>query len=178
MYLRTVRSQITTLDPKVEQVFVSSNGIPLTSSQVSTSVYKTCQREGIATIGRMCTTIVRNSLFTEMHAKLKLRLISAEQRTSHFPVRRWQALRRLVAFFPRQGSRVMYLIQSTPPQASRVMYLVQSTSPPSSRFWRKFTDEQNSHLLSLTKDLVENDCEEGNSQGKSAKWFKIIGTWA
>ena len=32
MYLGTVRSQITTLDPKVEQVFVSSNGIPLTLS--------------------------------------------------------------------------------------------------------------------------------------------------
>ena len=59
MYLRTVRSQITTLDPKVEQVFVSSNGIPLTSPQVSTSVYRTCQREGIATKGRMCATIVR-----------------------------------------------------------------------------------------------------------------------
>ena len=56
MYLRTVRSQITTLDPKVEQVFVSSIGIPLTSSQVSTSVYRTCQREGIATIGRICET--------------------------------------------------------------------------------------------------------------------------
>ena len=32
LYLGTVRSQITTLDPKVEQLFVSSNGIPLTSS--------------------------------------------------------------------------------------------------------------------------------------------------
>ena len=85
MYLRTVRSQITTLDPKVEQVFVSSIGIPLTLSQVSTSVYKTCQHEGIATIGRMCTTIVRKSFVTEMHARmpdvvLKLRQISAEQR--------------------------------------------------------------------------------------------------
>ena len=70
MYLRTVRSQITTLDPKVEQVFVSSIGIPLTLSQVSTSVYKTCQQEGIATIGRMCTTIVRKSFVTEMHARM------------------------------------------------------------------------------------------------------------
>ena len=68
MYLRTVRSQNTTLDPKVEQVFVSNKGIPLTSPQVSTSVYRTCQREGIATKGRMCATIVRKSLSTEMHA--------------------------------------------------------------------------------------------------------------
>lgn len=45
-----------------------SNGIPLTSSEVSTSVYRTCQREGIATKGRMCATIVRKSLSTEMHA--------------------------------------------------------------------------------------------------------------
>ena len=85
VYLRTVRSQITTLDPKVEQVFVSSIGIPLTLSQVSTSVYRTCQREGIATIGRIYTTIVRKSLVTEMHARMpdvvsKLRRISAEQR--------------------------------------------------------------------------------------------------
>ena len=58
MYLRTVRSQITTLDPKVEQVFVSSNGILLTSSQVSTSVHRTCELEGIATKGRICATIL------------------------------------------------------------------------------------------------------------------------
>ena len=70
MYLRTVRSQITTLDPKVEQVFVSSIDIPLTSSKVSTSVHKTCQREFIATKGRICTTIVRKSLATEMHARM------------------------------------------------------------------------------------------------------------
>ena len=68
MYLRTVRSQITTLDPKVEQVFVSSIGKPLTSS--STSVHKTCQQEFIATKGRICTTIVRKSLATEMHARM------------------------------------------------------------------------------------------------------------
>ena len=70
MYLRTVRSQITTLDPKVEQVFMSSIGIPLTSSKVSTSVQKTCQREFIATKGRICTIIVRKSLATEMHARM------------------------------------------------------------------------------------------------------------
>lgn len=32
-----------------------------------------------------------------------------------------------------------------------------SLQSESSRFWRKFTDEQTSHLLSLTKDLMEND---------------------
>ena len=68
MYLRTVRSQNTTLDPKVEQVFVPTKGITLMSPQVSTSVYRTCQREGIATKGRMCATIVRKSLSTDMHA--------------------------------------------------------------------------------------------------------------
>ena len=51
----------------------------------STSVYRTCQREGIATIGRIYTTIVRKSLVTEKHARMpdvvsKLRRISAEQR--------------------------------------------------------------------------------------------------
>ena len=70
MYLRTVRSQITTLDSKVEQVFLSSIGILLTSSRVSTSVYRTCQREFIATKGRICETIVRKSLATEMHARM------------------------------------------------------------------------------------------------------------
>ena len=114
---------------------------------VFVTVSITTQTEGIATIGRICTTLVRKSLVTEMHARmpdvvLKLRRISAEQRkdiplssekmTSTEKVSSFfrQAPRRLVAFFPWQGSRVVYLIQSTPPQASRVMYLVQSTSPP------------------------------------------------
>lgn len=38
IYLRTVRSQFTEATPQVEQLFVSSNGMSLTSSQVSTSV--------------------------------------------------------------------------------------------------------------------------------------------
>ena len=45
---------------------------------------------------------------------------------------------------------------------------VSALQSDSSRFW-KFTDEQNSHLLSLTKDLVEDDCEGGNRLGKNAK---------
>ena len=46
---------------------------------------------------------------------------------------------------------------------------VSALQSDSSRFLTKFNDEQNSHLLSLTKDLVENNCEEGNRLGKSAK---------
>lgn len=62
MHLRTVRSQ--------KQVFVSSNGMPLTLSQVSTSVYRTVQREGIETKGRICATTVRKSLATGMHVHM------------------------------------------------------------------------------------------------------------
>lgn len=70
MYLRMVRSQISTLAPHVEQVFVSSNGMPLTLSKVSTSVYRTVQREGIETKGKICTTTVRKSLATGMHVHM------------------------------------------------------------------------------------------------------------
>ena len=41
MFLRTVRNLISTLAPHVDQVFVSSNVLPLTSSQVSTCVWRT-----------------------------------------------------------------------------------------------------------------------------------------
>ena len=54
-YLRTLRSQITTLNPNVKRGLVSINGLPLKSSQVSTCLYRTCQREGIETKGRICT---------------------------------------------------------------------------------------------------------------------------
>ena len=70
MYLRTVRSQFTEATPQVEQLFVSSNGMPLTSSQVSTSVWRTFQREGIVTEGRISATIVRKSLATGMHVHM------------------------------------------------------------------------------------------------------------
>ena len=39
IYLRTVQSQFMAATSQVEQLFVSSNGMPLTSSQVSTSVW-------------------------------------------------------------------------------------------------------------------------------------------
>ena len=70
MYLRTVRSQFTAATSQVEQLFVSSNGMPLTSSQVSTSVWRTFQREGIVTGGRISATIIRKSLATGMHVHM------------------------------------------------------------------------------------------------------------
>ena len=70
IYLRNVRSQFTAASPEVKQLFVSSNGMPLTSSQVSTSVWRTFQREGIVTEGRISATIVRKSLATGMHVHL------------------------------------------------------------------------------------------------------------
>ena len=70
MFLRTVRNVIGTLAPHVEQVFVSSNGLPLTSSQVSTCVWRTFQREGVQTKGRVSATVVRKSLATGMHVHL------------------------------------------------------------------------------------------------------------
>lgn len=44
--------------------------MPLTSSQVSTSVWRTFQREGIVTEGRISATIVRKYLATGMHVHL------------------------------------------------------------------------------------------------------------
>jgi len=41
MYIRTVRSQLIPTDSEVQQVFISSNGLSLTSSQVSYSVFRT-----------------------------------------------------------------------------------------------------------------------------------------
>ena len=252
MYLRTVRSQITTLDPKVEQVFVSSNGIPLTSPQVSTSVYRTCQREGIATKGRMCATIARKSLATEMHTcmpdeqehlaalaqhmtrtqadyyrvheivsetdlrltrkkrslphvqrrkrknfnnyskktlqlglyegelnekvsttnllkvhsfkaiVLKLRRISAEQRKdiSH-PSEKMTSTEKVSSSLSsnRLEGDVFGPVNALTKSESDVSGPVNAFSlqSDSSRFWRKITNEQTSYVLSLTKDLVEND---------------------
>ena len=70
IYLRTVRRQLTTNTPQVEQLFVSGNGNPLTSSQVSTSIWRTFQREGIVTEGRICATTIRKSLATGMHVHM------------------------------------------------------------------------------------------------------------
>ena len=70
IYLRTVQSQFMAATSQVEQLFISSNGIPLTSSQVSTSVWQTFQREGIVTEGRISATIIRKCLATGMHVHM------------------------------------------------------------------------------------------------------------
>lgn len=53
MYLRPVRSQFVTAGCSLEQLFVSSNGRGLTSSQVTTSVRITFEREGVNMKGRI-----------------------------------------------------------------------------------------------------------------------------
>ena len=70
MYIRTVRSQLIPTDSEVQQVFISSNGLSLTSSQVSYSVFRTFQREGVQVKGRICATTIRKSLATGMHTHL------------------------------------------------------------------------------------------------------------
>ena len=71
IYLRTVRSQFTAATAQVEQLFVSSNGMPLTSSQVSTSVWRTFQREGIVTEGRISATIMEERPLKAIVLKLR-----------------------------------------------------------------------------------------------------------
>ena len=57
-----------------------------------------------------------------------------------------------------------------------------SVQSDSSRFWKKFTDEQTSHLLSLTKDLMENNAvkrelvwERVQSDPRSQEFWLITG---
>ena len=59
MYIRTFRSQLIPTDSEVQEVFISSNGLSLTSSQVSYSVFRTFQREGVQVKGRICATTIR-----------------------------------------------------------------------------------------------------------------------
>ena len=70
MYQRTARSQVVTPDSHKQQVFISSNGLSLTSSQVSTCVWRTFQREGIELKGKISATIVWKSLATRMHVHM------------------------------------------------------------------------------------------------------------
>ena len=70
MYIRTFRSQLIPTDSEVQQVFISSNGLSLTSSQVSYSVFRTFQREGVQVKGRICATTIRKSLATGMHTHM------------------------------------------------------------------------------------------------------------
>ena len=66
MYIKRVRSQFITAD-RVRYVFVSSKGLELTSSQVSTCISRTFQKEGIDVKGKVCATIIFKSLATGMH---------------------------------------------------------------------------------------------------------------
>lgn len=70
MYIRTVRSRFVLSDSSVEGIFVSSNGIALTSSQVSTAITRTFEREGVKVKGKVCATTIRKSLATGMHVHL------------------------------------------------------------------------------------------------------------
>lgn len=70
IYIRTVRSQFTDTKLDIPQVFVSSNGLSLTSSQVSTSIWRTFQREGIEIKGRVSATTVRKSIATGVHLEM------------------------------------------------------------------------------------------------------------
>ena len=70
MYMRTVRKQFVASDSQVEKVFVSSNGLPLTSSQVSSCVWRTFQREGVELRGKISATTIRKSLATGMHVHM------------------------------------------------------------------------------------------------------------
>ena len=60
MYMRTVRKQFV----------ASSNGLPLTSSKVSTCVWRTFQREGVDLRGKISATTIRKSLATGMHVHM------------------------------------------------------------------------------------------------------------
>ena len=70
MYIRTVKSQLVATYSRVQQVFISSNGLSLTSSQVSYSVFRTFHREGVQVKERICGTTIRQSLVTGMHTHM------------------------------------------------------------------------------------------------------------
>ena len=266
MYQRTVRSQFVTPDSHIEQVFISSNGLSLTSSQVSTCVWRTFQREGIELKGKISATIVRKSLATGMHVhmpgerdhlaalaqhktetqakyyrvhdKVKetdlgrravKKLVSLqtcedtrgkkESETSDaWKTEETEELKKLFQLEIQTGSikekdvsekvvksnmlkqrstkavvlklrrlREDHVKHLEPPSeqltsSEKVMrYLkgaefhrepsvssAMSVSSESSRFWRKFTDEQTRHLISLTKDLIDN-----NTIKKEVVWERV-----
>lgn len=85
MYIKTLRKQVTHSNPLVPNVFVSSTGMPLTSSQVSTAIWRTFQRENIQVKGRVSATTIRKSLATGVHKHLpqdKLKLAALAQHKS------------------------------------------------------------------------------------------------
>ena len=254
MYVRTIRSQITASAPQVEEVFLSSNGVSLTSSQVSTCLSRTFQREGIETKGKISATIVRKSLPTGVHVYMPeekehlaaLALHKSQTQASYYRVQDKvtetdlgrRAVKKLLSLktgnihhakeeksAPWTEEKVNdlrdlfkeeiatgaineseikekvstsnllkahslkpitlklrrmsdeYRKDISPPSemetsSERVMRFLSSAvcesdlsgpvNAPSvisedSRFWRKFSEEQTSHLLSVTKDLVNNN---------------------
>ena len=264
MYLRTVRSQFTAATPQVEQLFVSSNGMPLTSSQVSTSVWRTFQREGIVTEGRISATIIRKSLATGMHVHMPdekdhlaalaqhktltqaryyrvhdklvetdlgrravsklVALKSSKQSAVPKPWKREETehlkelfkqdletgaieeanvkeklttttlleerplkavvlkLRRLRKEYMKgceppsdiesAEAKVKRYLDSAQPEAapSSISHISDSVSAESSRLWKKFTEEQATHLFKLTKDLIE-----ANAIKKEVVWQRVKG---
>lgn len=70
MYIRTVRWQFINKCLEHDNVFISSNGLPLTSSQISTSIWRTCEREGIEIKGRVSATTIRKSIASGVHEEM------------------------------------------------------------------------------------------------------------
>ena len=267
MYMRTVRKQFVASDSQVEKVFVSSNGLPLTSSQVSTCVWRTFQREGVELRGKISATTIRKSLATGMHVHMpqeRDHLAALAQHKTDTQAKYYRvhdkvvetdlgkrAVKKLVslqtsedsqakkegeipdAWKPEETEELKKVFQQEietgsitekdvseklmkssmldlkqrsikavvlklrqlrgdhvknlePPSeqltsSEKVLrYLKEaefektssamSVSSESSRFWRKFTDEQTRHLLSLTKDLIDS-----NAIKKEVVWERVLG---
>lgn len=270
MYMRTVRKQFVASDSQVEQVFVSSNGLPLTSSQVSTCVWRTFQREGVELRGKISATTIRKSLATRMHVHMpqeRDHLAALAQHKTDTQAKYYRvhdkvvetdlgrrAVKKLVSLQTSEDSQakkegeisdawkpeeteelkkvfqqeietgsitekdvseklmkssmldlkqrsikavvlklrrlrgdhvknleppseqltssekvLRYLKEAEFEKASSVSGAM-SVSSESSRFWRKFTDGQTRHLLSLTKDLIDN-----NAIKKEVVWERVVG---
>ena len=267
MYMRTVRKQFVASDSQVEKVFVSSNGLPLTSSQVSTCVWRTFQREGVELRGKISATTIRKSLATGMHVHMpqeRDHLAALAQHKTDTQAKYYRvhdkvvetdlgkrAVKKLVslqtsedsqakkegeipdAWKPEETEELKKVFQqeietgsitekdvSEKLMKSSMLDLKQrsikavvlklrqlrgdhvknlehpseqltssekvlrylkeaefektssamSVSSESSRFWRKFTDEQTRHLLSLTKDLIDS-----NDIKKEVVWERVVG---
>ncbi|CAH3155490.1 unnamed protein product [Pocillopora meandrina] len=70
-----VNTYISRVRPKyvkdaTDNMFVSTNGVKLTSSQVSTCLTRTFQREGVKFHGRISATLIRKSLASGVHVHL------------------------------------------------------------------------------------------------------------
>lgn len=165
MYLRTVRSQFTAATPQVEQLFVSSNGMPLTSSQVSTSVWRTFQREGIVTEGRISATIIRKSLATGMHVHMpdeKDHLAALAQHKTLTQARYYRVHDKLVEtdLGRRAVSKLVALKSSNVHQPQNDPKETKAVPKP----WKR---EETEHLKELFKqDLETGAIEEANVKEK------------